>query len=88
MALSDFSGVTAGTKATVVEISEESITIEWDAKTCGHKFKDVCDCPGYKEYPNQKPLRDGFNDEDMQYLAFETKHHPDQNKKVTNVNHD
>lgn len=69
MVLSDFSGVPAGHKGTVVEIYGQEwsdgggITIEWDCR------------PGHPEDIRRK-LRDGFGRDDLQYLAFCTLKHP------------
>lgn len=59
MTLSDWPGVPAGTKGSVVEIynigrSHHGISIEWDGKD----------------------IADGFSEDELEYLRFETEKHP------------
>jgi hypothetical protein len=61
MVLADFSGVPAGTKGKIVEIYDRGVTVEWELPTKGSW---------------QKPLRDGFARDELEYLAFETEKHP------------
>lgn len=71
MVLADFSGVPAGTKATVVEIYDEGLMLEWDELKPGENDR----------YVN----RDGFGREELEYLAFETQKHPKVDPAVNRV---
>lgn len=84
MVLSDFSGVPAGTKGLVSEIYDEGVMIAWIG--LGPWPKSIEDIKGAIEsgrcYPAAGFGTDGFSRDELQYLAFGTKAHPEVNPEV------
>ena len=88
MTLSDFSGVSAGTKAIVCDIYDEGISIAW----IGHHGKTRDEIVMALEAMREGDefalsgargfLVDGFSRDDLQYLAFATEKRPDVDPKV------
>lgn len=61
MVLADFPGVPAGSKGVVTENYGDGVMVEWKRQ---------------RAQPWQKPLQDGFHDDELEYLAFATMRHP------------
>ena len=64
MVLADFSGVPAGTRGTITENDKTGVMVEW------YPFI-------HQDKPEWEPPRaDGFGQDELDYLAFETQKHP------------
>lgn len=74
MVLSDFLGIEAGTKGAIVEICDGGVIIEWD------------DTRGDMAGRDRHKRSEAFIFNELQYLAFETKKHPNVDPEVTNIN--
>lgn len=75
MVLADFSGIPAGTKGTVCDIYDGGLTILWQCEEFGEKHPE-----------DHGQRRDGFGRDELEYLAFETKAHPNVDPRVSNTN--
>ncbi len=65
LVLADFSGVPAGTHGLIIEHYKTGVMVEWQNR------------PLDKDRPkHQKPLADGFHEDELEYLAFATPKHP------------
>jgi hypothetical protein len=71
MVLADFSGIKAGTKGRVCEIYERGVVIQWEYE---HQV--------VRSNGLNRPQRDGFSRDELEYLAFETRKHPKVDPKV------
>ncbi|HEY8191637.1 MAG TPA: hypothetical protein VIG74_04370 [Alphaproteobacteria bacterium] len=75
MVLSDFSGVPAGTKGVITENYGRGVMVTWAKERTLDEISARLEA-GQPMYAAQGYQADGFGDDELEYLAFETKTHP------------
>lgn len=68
MVLADFSGIQAGQKGHICENYKHGVMVEWDCTSA------LCTHGHFPRHDH--PKMDGFGEDELEYLAFETQKHP------------